>query len=74
LLTPIITFSTASMTVAFKLSWQYSITFRARSLNSWVLFRACGGAPDRRGEYHLKIAPGDHLKTWKTWINLLEII
>ena len=24
-------------------------------------------------EYHLKIAPGDHLKTWKTWINLLEI-
>jgi hypothetical protein len=25
-------------------------------------------------EYHLKIAPGDHLKTWKTWINLLEII
>ena len=25
-------------------------------------------------EYHRKIAPGDHLKTWKTWINLLEII
>ena len=25
-------------------------------------------------EYHLKIVPGDHLKTWKTWINLLEII
>jgi hypothetical protein len=25
-------------------------------------------------EYHLKIAPGDHLKTWKTWINPLEII
>ena len=25
-------------------------------------------------EYHLKIAPGDHLKIWKTWINLLEIL
>ena len=23
-------------------------------------------------EYHLKIAPGDHLKTWRAWINLLE--
>jgi len=25
-------------------------------------------------EYHLKIAPADHLRTWKTWINVLEII
>ena len=34
----------------------------------------CTGFFLENQEYHLKIAPGDHLKTWKTWINLLEII